>query len=83
MTTIATIGLPAAYSWDVSIGGGWILVMLIGMALCCAGMLSFMWLMRNGRGFAMCGQRWSQKPPATFGERPSDARVRAGERSDR
>jgi hypothetical protein len=60
MTTIATIGLPAAYSWNISIGSGWIVLMLIGLALCFVCMLAFMWLMRGGYGWPMCGQRWQQ-----------------------
>ena len=68
MTTLATIGLSAAYSWTISIGGGWIVVMLIGMGLCFVGMLSFMWLMRDGQGWAMCGQRRLQETPLAFRE---------------
>lgn len=60
MTTIATI---AANSWSISIGGGWIVLMLIGMAVCFAFMLSFMWLMRDGHGWAMCGRWWQQATP--------------------
>ena len=59
MTTIATV---AADNWNVSIGGGWIVLMLIAMGLCFVFMLGSMWLMRDGRGWPMCG-RWSQTPP--------------------
>lgn len=45
MTTIA------ASSWSISVGGGWIVLMLIGMGLCFAFMLGFMWLMRGGCGW--------------------------------
>jgi hypothetical protein len=65
MTTIATIGMLAAGSWNITIGGGWIALMLIGMGLCFVFMLGFMWLMRDGRGWAMCGRRWQQATPAT------------------
>jgi hypothetical protein len=58
MTTIATIALAAADSWNISIGSGWIVLMLIGMAICFVCMLGFMWLMRDGHGWPMCGQRW-------------------------
>ncbi len=61
MTTIVTIGLPVADSWQISVGGGWIVVMLIGMALCFVAMFAFMWLMRDGHGWAMCGPRWQQQ----------------------
>jgi hypothetical protein len=57
MTTIATIALPAADSWTVSVGGGWIVVMLIGMGLCFVGMFAFMRLMRGGQGWPICGWR--------------------------
>ena len=60
MTTLATIGLPAAYSWNISIGSGWIVLILIGMALCFVCMLAFTWLMRGRQGWPMCGQRWQQ-----------------------
>lgn len=60
MTPIATI---AADSWSISIGGGWIVLMLVGMGLCFVFMLGSMWLMRDGRGWAMCGRRWQQEPP--------------------
>ena len=60
MTTIATIGLPLADSWTISVGGGWIALMLLAMALCFVGMFAFMWLMRDGHGWAMCGDRWLQ-----------------------
>jgi hypothetical protein len=70
MTTIAT------NSWSITIGGGWIILMLIGMGLCFAFMLSSMWLMRNGRGWTMCGRWWQQETPrrdtlsAAPGQRP-------------
>ena len=60
MTTIATI---AADSWSVSVGGGWIVLMLVGMGLCFVFMLGSMWLMRDGRGRPMCGRRWKETPP--------------------
>lgn len=62
MTTIATI---AANSWSISVGGGWIVLMLAGMGLCFVFMLGSMWLMRDGRGWAMCGRRWQQSTPPT------------------
>ena len=65
MTTIATTALPVADSWTVSVGGGWIVVMLIGMALCFA----FMWLMRGGQGWRLCGSRRPLETALTFGER--------------
>jgi len=49
--------------------------MLIAMALCLVFMLGFMWLMRDGRGWAMCS-RWQQQTPRrdvltdTFVRRP-------------
>ena len=61
MTTIATI---AADSWSISIGGGWIVLMLVGIGLCFVFMLGATWLMRGGRGWAMCG-RWQQATPPT------------------
>jgi hypothetical protein len=57
MTTIAT------NSWSITIGGGWIILMLIGMGLCFVFMLSSMWLMRNGRGPTMCRRWWQQETP--------------------
>jgi len=66
MTIIATTGLPVANSWQISVSGGWIVVMLIGMGLCFVGMLSFMWLMRDGRGWAMCGHRYPQDTARMF-----------------
>ena len=60
MTTIATV---AANNWSISIGGGWIVLMLVGMGLCFAFMLGSMWLMRDGRGWPMCGRWWQQTPP--------------------
>jgi hypothetical protein len=62
MTTIATI---AANSWSISIGGGWIVLMLIGMGLCFVFMLGSMWLMRDGRRWTMCGRWWQQQTPPT------------------
>lgn len=62
MTTIATI---AANSWTISIGGGWIILMLVGMGLCFVFMLGLMWLMRDGHGWAMCGRWWQQATPPT------------------
>ena len=72
MTTITTI---AATSGSVSIGGGWIILMLIGMVLCFVFMLGSTWLMRGGRGWAMCGRWWrrqtSPEPPVPAeSERP-------------
>ena len=58
MTTIATIALPLADSWQITVGGGWIVVMLIGMAVCFVAMFAFMSLMRGGHGRPMCGVRW-------------------------
>jgi uncharacterized membrane protein len=63
MTTIATI---AANSWSISIGGGWIILMLIGMALCFVFMLGFIWLMHGRRGWAMCGQPSQQENPSRY-----------------
>jgi hypothetical protein len=60
MATIATI---AANSWSISIGGGWIVLMLVGLGLCFVFMLGFMWLMRDGRGWTMCGRWWQHEPP--------------------
>ena len=60
MTTIASL---AADSWSISIGGGWIVLMLVGMGLCFIFMLGFMWLMRDGHGWAMCGRWWQQTQP--------------------
>ena len=60
MTTISTI---AADSWSTSIGDGWIALMLVGMGLCFVFMLGSMWLMRDGRGWAMCGRWWQQSAP--------------------
>lgn len=62
MTTITTI---AADSWSISIGGGWILLMLIGMGVCLVFMLGPMRLMRDGRWWAICGRRWLQAAPPT------------------
>ena len=59
MTTISTI----AANWSITIGGGWILVMLIGMGVCLVFMLGAMWLMRNGHGWAMCSPWWQQETP--------------------
>ena len=58
MTTIATIAVPVADSWQITVGGGWIVVMLIGMAACFVAMFAFMSLMRDGHGSTMCGFRW-------------------------
>jgi hypothetical protein len=60
MTTIAAI---AADSWSVSIGGGWIVLMLVGMGLCFVFMLGSTWLVRDGRGWTTCGRRWWQQTP--------------------
>ena len=60
MTTTATV---AANSWNISIGGGWIVLMLVGMGLCFLFMVGSMWLMRDGRGWPMCGRWWQQTPP--------------------
>ena len=68
MRTIATIALPAADSWTVSVGGGWIVVMLIEMGLCFVGMFAFMWLMRSGQGWPICGWRRPLETALTFGE---------------
>lgn len=54
MTTLATIALPVADSWTVSVGGGWIVVMLMGMGLCFVGMFAFMWLMGGGQSWPIC-----------------------------
>ena len=62
MTTIATL---AADSWSISIGGGWIVLMLVGMGLCFIFMLGFTWLMRDGRGWAMCSRWWRQETSPT------------------
>jgi hypothetical protein len=69
MTTIA------ADSWTVSIGGGWIVLMLIGMGLCFVFMFGFMSLMRNGRGWTMCGRWWQQETPPE--ERPGRSHSRS------
>ena len=61
MTTLATIGLWAGDGWQISVGGSWIAVMLIGMALCFVAMFAFMGLMRGGHGWALCGPRWQQQ----------------------
>lgn len=62
MTTITTI---AANDWGITIGGGWIVLMLVGMGICFVLMFGFMWLMRDGRGWAMCGRWWQQVTPTT------------------
>lgn len=72
MTTIATIALPVADSWTVSVGGGWIVVMLIGMGLCIVAMFAFMRLMRGGQGWPICGWRPPQETALTFGEHRFD-----------
>lgn len=59
MTTIAMI---AADSWSITIGGGWIILMMVGMGLCFVFMLGFMSLMRGGPGWTMCSW-WRQQPP--------------------
>jgi hypothetical protein len=56
MTTLAD-------SWSISIGGGWIVLMLVGMGLCFVFMLGFMSLMRDGRGWTMCSGWWRQQTP--------------------
>ena len=62
MPTIATIALPATSGWNISIGGGWIVLVLIGMGVCCfISMLGSMWLMRDGRGWAICDRHWPQE----------------------
>ena len=60
MTTLATIG-SVANSWQISVGGSWIVVMLIGMALCFIAMFALMGLMRDGHGWAPCGPRWQRQ----------------------
>lgn len=60
MTTLATI---ASSRWNISVGGGWIGLMLIGMGFCFVFMLGSMWLMRDGRGWTMCGRWWQQETP--------------------
>ena len=65
MTTIATIGLLVADSWQITVGSGWIVVMLIGMAVCFVAMFAFMSLMRGGHGWTMCGFRWPQDTTRT------------------
>jgi hypothetical protein len=62
MTTIATI---AANSWSVSIGGGWIVLMLVGMGFCVVFMLGSMWLMHGRQGWPMCGRWWKQATTPT------------------
>ncbi len=62
MTTIATI---AANNWSISLGGGWIALMLVGMGLYFVFMLGFTWLMRDGRGWGMCGRWWQPAMPPT------------------
>lgn len=61
MTTIATV----ANSWSISIGEGWIVLMLVGMGLCFVFMLGSMRLMGDGRGWAMCRRSWQRTPPPT------------------
>lgn len=74
MTTIAT------NSWGISIGGGWIVLMLIGMAFCFVFLLGSMWLMRDGRGWTMCCRWWQQETPRSNafsrapGQRPDHTR---------
>lgn len=62
MTTIATI---AADSWNISIGSGWIILMLVGMGFCFVFMLGSMWLMRDGHGWEMCTGTPRQMPDPT------------------
>ncbi|HSD02716.1 MAG TPA: hypothetical protein VLB81_10115 [Gaiellales bacterium] len=62
MTTITTV---AANNWMISIGGGWIVLMLVGMGLCLVFMLGSMWLMRDGHSWPMCGRWWRGQPPPT------------------
>jgi hypothetical protein len=57
---MAAIGLPVADSWQITVGGGWIVVMLIGMAVCFVAMFAFMSLIGGGRGWPLCGFRWPQ-----------------------
>jgi hypothetical protein len=62
MATITATALPVADSWNLSVGSGWITLMLIGMALCFLFMFGAMALMRGGRGWTMCGRWWPQEP---------------------
>jgi hypothetical protein len=64
MTTITTI---AADSWSISIGGAWIVLMLVGVGFCFIFMLASMRLMRDGRDWAMCARWWRQTPPPRRG----------------
>ena len=64
MTTVATIALPLADSWQITVGGGWIIVMLIGMAVCFVAMFAFMSLM-GGHGWPLCAFRWPQNTTHT------------------
>ena len=78
MTTTATI---AANSWSISIGGGWIVLMLVGMGLCLVFMLGSMWLMHDGRGWSMCGRRRQQTLPAdVLTDAPGQRTDRSGAR---
>jgi hypothetical protein len=61
MATITATALPVADSWSVSVGSGWIVLMLIGMGLCFLFMFGAMWLMRAGHGWTMCGNWWRQE----------------------
>jgi hypothetical protein len=65
MTTIATIGRPVADSWQITVGGGWTVVMLIGMAICFVAMFASMSLMRGGHGWTPCGFRSPQDTTRT------------------
>lgn len=62
---MTTITILAGDSWSISIGGGWIILMLVGMGLCFIFMLGFMGLMRDGRGWTMCSRWWQQATPPT------------------
>lgn len=71
MTTIATTALPITYNWNISIGSGWIVLMLIGMALCVVCMVAFMSLMRDGRAWPFCGAGWHPTTTRQESERSS------------
>ena len=79
MTTIATIALPAADSWQIGVGGGWIVLMLIGMAVCFVAMFAFMGRMGDAHGWPICGFafRWPQDTTRT--DIPTDTAVRRPE----
>lgn len=87
MTAIATTGIALADSWQVTVGEGWITLMLIGMGLCFVFMLGSMWSMRDGRGWGMCGHRSPQQstqsgirtgssPPSSDAHLPTDGEAR-------